>query len=337
MGFISFNLDYYKKEIEKLENAAACEQTIYRAKQLLKVLDDLLDEGYTELNEEIEKAYFGVSRLKKYIKDNHSEPFPLIQKPILVNDVAYSRQPCELSEAIKELIDNAEQSADACDDAFLSELIRFCKWVGYEENTAYIFLLRDTLLPYVYYRSKNRKSIYPWLLGRKMLTSLTGTENVDDEIRSCIFKALELGSCASFKDFCNAVFPAVRETIKRYPKAEACITALLGEIEEQRIVVVESGCSGTFPMLLASLDSRVDVRMYTTYPYLLDAYGDKLYTPKYEEIRLFETLYSQDLYFRFSHFADGRFFVDKCKNKEIENRAVAEVKTILRQSEAEIY
>ncbi len=54
MGFISFSLDYYKKELQKLESVPVSAETIYRAKQLLKMLDDLVDEGYTELNEKLE-------------------------------------------------------------------------------------------------------------------------------------------------------------------------------------------------------------------------------------------------------------------------------------------
>lgn len=335
MGFISFNLEYYKNEIETLENASASEEAIYRAKQLLKALDDLLDEGYTQLNEEMENAYSGVSRLKAYLARNHAEPFPIYRKKLLDNDVEYERKPCELAEAIKDLTANAVNSAGVYCNAFLAELIRFCKWVGYDENTAYVFLLRDTLLPYVYYQSKNVKNIYPWLLGRKTLTALTGNENVDDEIRASIFRALEVEKCSNYKDFCRAVLPDVRATLKRYPVIEKCLTALLGEIEQRRIIVVESGCSGTFPMLLASIDSRVDVRMYTTYPYLLNVYGDKIYTPKYEEIRLFETLYSQDLYFRFCSLQNGRFFVNKCANKEVETRALAEIKTVLTLSQAD--
>ncbi len=121
--------------------------------------------------------------------------------------------------------------------------------------------------------------------------------------------------------------------MKQYPAIEKCLTVLLGKIKARRIIVVESGCSGTFPMLLSSLDPRVDMRMYTTYPYLLDIYGDKIYSPKYEECRLFETLYSQDLYFRFSDLRDGQFFVNKCNNKAVEQNAFAEIKTILKLSQ----
>ena len=158
---------------------------------------------------------------------------------------------------------------------------------------------------------------------------LTGTEYVDDKIRASIIKALELGRCGSFEDFCGVVLPDIRATLKQYPEIENCLTALLEKIHEKRIIVVESGCLGTFPMLLMSLDDRVDVRMYTTYPYLLEIYGDKIYSPKYEENRLFETLYSQDLYFRFSGLRDGHFFVRKCENKEVEKKSFAEIKTTL--------
>lgn len=329
MSFISFSLDYYRKELQKLETAVISDETVYRAKQLLKMLDDLIDEGYTELNEKLEEVYQGVSRLRRYLQDNHATPFPIYHKPLAETDVVYEQEPFELVEAIRELTENAEKSKDVSDDLFLTELKRFCKWVGYEDNTAYIFLLRDTLLPYIYYQSKNRKNIYPWLLGRKTLTKLTGMENVDDEIRASIIKALEIGKCHNYEDFCGAVLSDIRATLKQYPEIGDCLTALLGEIKEKRIIVVESGCSGTFPMLLMSLDDRVDVCMYTTYPYLLEIYGDKIYSPKCEENRLFETLYSQDLYFQFSDLKDGHFFIRKCTDKEVEKNALKEIKTIL--------
>ena len=333
MGFISFNLEFYKNQLQKLKTASVSEETIYRAKQLLKMLDDLLDEGYAELNYKLEAAFSGVSKLRAYLEDNHVEPFPIYRKPFSAIDVTYAQCIYELTEAINELDESAKKSKDVCCDVFLTELVDFCKWIGYEEDAAYIFLLRDTLVPYIYYQSKNRKNIYPWLLGRKTLTKLTGKENVDDEIRSSIIKALEFGQCGNYKDFCDMVLPDIRSALKQYPEVEKCLITLLGGIKEKHIIVVESGCSGTFPMLLMSLDDRVDLRMYTTYPYLLEIYGDKIYSSKYENSRLFETLYSQDLYFRFSDLRDGKFFVEKCNNTEIEKHAITEIKTILKLSE----
>ncbi len=332
MGFISFNLEFYKNELQKLKTTAVSEETIYRAKQLLKMLDDLLDEGYTKLNDKLEETYSGVSELRAYLKDNHIEPFPVSRKPFSAM-VTYDRRDYELSEAIKELTEKAEKSTDVCDDAFLSELVDFCKWIGYEEDTAYIFLLRDTLLPYIYYKSKGRKNIYPWLLSRRSLSKLFDADNADDEIRSSIIKALEFGKCRNFKDLCDMALPDIRSVTKRHRGSEERLIALLGSVKEKHIIVVEAGCSGTFPMLLMSLDERVDMRMFTAYPYLLNTYGNKIYSPKYENSRSFETLYSQDLYFRFSDLRDGKFFVEKCNNKEIEKYALAEIKAVLRSSE----
>ncbi len=337
MFFIDFNLEFYEKELKKLESSTVTEKTLYQARQLLKMIDDLLDEGYTALYEKLEETYFGVSRLRTYLKNNHTEPFPIYHKRITETSLTYYHKSYELSLVVKELNENAKKSMNVCDDAFLLELIRFCKWIGYEENTAYIFLLRDTLVPYIYYQSKNRKNIYPWLLGRKTLAILTGIDNVDDEIRSSIYKALYLKKCDNYKDFCDVVLPDIHTTLKRYPKVEKHLLALLGKIKEKRIIVVESGCSGTFPMMLMSLDNRIDLRMYTTYPYLLKIYGDRIYSSKYEECRLFETLYSQDLYFRFSDLRNGQFFVNKCKNKEVEKNAVAEIHTLLQQAKNKIF
>lgn len=330
MGFISFSLDYYKDELQKLESSAASQETIYHAKQLLKMLDDLLDEGYTELNEILEKSCQGVSRLRKYLRNNGAGPFPIYHKTITETDVVYEQEEIDLSEAIDELVMHAKECDAESDDAFLTELVHFCEWIGYKKDTVYIFLLRDTLLPYIYYKRNNKALIHPWLLGRKTLTMLTGKEFVDDEIRASIIRALEVGRCDNYDDFCKMVLPDMRTTISKYPEIGNCLTDLLNTIEEKKIIVIESGCSGTFPMLLKCLDERVDVRMYTTYPYLLKVYGNRIYSPKYEENRLFETLYSQDLFFQFFTLRDNHFYVRKCRNDEVMANSYAEVKTILR-------
>lgn len=282
MSFISFNLKFYKEELKSLENSAVNDGTIYRTRQLLKILDDLLDEGYAELDGELEKAGCGASVLRAYLRDNNAKPFSVFRKPFSEMDVGYGRRSYELSRAIERLTADASESRNACDNAFLAELVRFCKWIGYEENTAYVFLLRDTLIPYVYFQSKDRKNIYPWLLSRRMLAALTGTGDADDKIRAAVFRALDSGKCGNFKEFCAAVLPDMRAALKHYPEAEKCLATLLGQIRQKRVIVIESGCSGTFPLLLMSLDDRIDFRMFTAYPYLLEIYGDKIYSDKYE-------------------------------------------------------
>lgn len=60
--------------------------------------------------------------------------------------------------------------------------------------------------------------------------------------------------------------------------------------------MIESGYMGTVPMMLKALDDRVDFRLFTTAPFLYETYKDKIFCRKYEDIRRFETLYSQDLF-----------------------------------------
>lgn len=296
------------------------------------MLDDLSDEGYNELSDLLERSCQGVSRLKKYLSDNRVAAFPTFSDTPTRKDVKYSVEETELTNAIEELVAMAKEIPTTRRDASLSELVRFCEWVGYKENTAYIFLLRDTLLPYVYYRSKNRDNIHPWLLGRKTLSWLTGISNIDDEFRAPIYKALELENAVGFDAFCEKVIPRIRSVVKQYPQLEKNLKKQLRAIDAERIIVIESGCLGTFPMFLKSLDERVDVRMYATYPYLLEAYGSRIFSAKYEENRLFETLYSQDLYLQFSAWRENRFYVRICYNEDVRTRSLEETKTILTSS-----
>ena len=255
MGFLRYNLQYYAGELARLERTEATPQTICHAKRLLKMLDDLLAEGYSELNETLETDCCGVSRLRHYLQRHHAEPFPSLTG-VAEGDVRYERQPVELTAALHTLAVTAKKSRLLCRNAFLPRLLRFCDWVGYQENTAYIFLLRDTLLPYMYYRSLGRAELCPWLLSRSSLARLTGRPNVDDVLRAVIYQALERGEGDSFERFCAAVLPAMRAALRQYPTAEQSLSGLLRGVCAERILVLGSGCAGTFPMLLKSLEWR---------------------------------------------------------------------------------
>ena len=111
MGFISFSLDYYAKELQKLESSVATEETVYHAMQLLKMLDDLLDEGYTELNKKMEEEYKKpenvqettkrVNSLRNKIKDLGSINIDSIEEYKKVNRINTTNK-------INETIDNID-------------------------------------------------------------------------------------------------------------------------------------------------------------------------------------------------------------------------------------
>ena len=328
MGFLSYNLNFYRNELQKLEDGSAAPEQRYRAWQLLRILEDLTDEGYTELSERLEDAFFGISRLRKYLQRFPAARFSLPSKPADGRILSYTDQSAELCGAISQAMQKAAAMPEADSGAFADKLCRFCRWIGYDEHTAYIFLLRDTLLPFVFYSARNRERIYPWLLSRSFFGALAGRQNADDEIRASIYKALEAG-CADSQSFFRAVLPDIRRTILRFPQAKEVLSSMLAGIATQKIIVVESGCAGTFPLLLMSLDDRVDWRMYTTYPYLIDIYKERVFTPQYEENRMFETMAAQEQYFRFTGMRGGRFYVQRCIDAGIEEQSLQEIKRMM--------
>ena len=328
MGFLSYCQDYYRTELQKLESAPPTCGSLYHARQLLQMLDDLADEGYTELNETLEAMSCGIARLRAYLRNNGSMPFPLPQKNLVAGNLSYSPEDMELTAAIASAMQAAAAVSPTVPVPFTGRLRHFCSWLGYEAQTAYIFLLRDTLLPYAFYSAQGRERIYPWLLSRSSFAALTGRQNADDEIRASVYRALEAG-CRDYPSFLRYALPDIRRTMERYPQVSAVLRSMLGDIAAERILVVESGCAGTFPLLLMSLDDRVEPRMYTTYPYLTDIYQSRIFTSRYEENRTFETLASQALFYRFSRLENGRFYVQRCTNAEIKRQSLEEIQHML--------
>lgn len=328
MSFLSFHLGYYQKEIEKLKVSPGETADLLHAKRLLKILEDLNDEGYHQLSQAVEASFAGVSALREYLRRYGERPFSSPPKPSLPKQVIYDSRETELTEAIGQIVKKAEHGTPS-EKPFLAELDRFARWVGYEEDTAYVFLLRDTFLPYVAYLSAGRERIHPLLLGRAALAALAGETGVDDVLRATVTDALEADTCNDFAAFCEEVLPAMREILQKYPRVRETLETFLREIPQRRIITVESGCTGTFPLLLMSLDQRVEMRMYTAYPYLAELYGERLYTRRYEDVRAFETLVSQDVYFRFSSLRDGKTFVQACKDPAVEREALGEIRTLL--------
>ncbi len=177
-----------------------------------------------------------------------------------------------------------------------------------------------------FYQARERRRIYPWLLSRKAFVKLAGREAGDDSLRAAVYRGLEAGNGTDFAQMRKHVLPDMAQNLRQYPKVEARLRAMLAGIPEKRILVIESGCAGTFPLLLMSLDARVDMRMYTTYPYLVDAYGSRIYTRRYEEKRLFETLTAQENLFVFSDWREDGFYVRPCLNVEIRRQALREMR-----------
>ena len=127
--------------------------------------------------------------------------------------------------------------------------------------------------------------------------------------------------------FCKERILAV---LNEQPQLTKILCDMLGTIRQSRIIVIESGYMGTIPMMLAALDNRVDFRLFTTAPFLYETYQDRIFCRKYEDIRKFETAYSQDLFMRYSSWRNGKFYVNVSTDETVRNKSLSEMKMFLK-------
>lgn len=326
MGFISFNENYYRRKLEEYENKILSDADVCEAKQLLKILDDLTDEGYIYLNDTMEADFSCLTRLRSVLSRCGESPFPIDHERL--SDTIYGNNEYELEALLGNLIKKAGNHSDVSANPFLEKIYRFCEWIGYEEDTSYVFLMRDALLPYVFFRSRGRDNIYPWLISRRFLEDITETENVDDDIRLPLYEALEYGHIQSdqYDAYCKE---KILPVLDGHPALKTILMDLLESTRQNRIIVIESGYMGTIPMMLKALDDRVDFRLFTTAPFLYETYQDRIFCRNYEDIRRFETLYSQDLFLQYSSYCNGKFYVNISADGSVKKKSYSEVKEFI--------
>jgi len=105
MGFISFNENYYRRKLKEYENKILSDADICEAKQLLKVLDDLTDEGYTNLNDTMEADFSCLTRLRYVLHRCGVAPFPIDHERL--SDTVYGKNEYELEALLGNLIEDA--------------------------------------------------------------------------------------------------------------------------------------------------------------------------------------------------------------------------------------
>lgn len=229
----------------------------------------------------------------------------------------------ELEAVCRKLTESINNNTVPSDNPFLADLRSYCEWFAGKPDTAYVFLLRDAFLPYLYCKSSGQGYLYPWIINREFLREYAG-EGADDLFRLPVYEALER-DISDYRDFCAFCKVRIRKVLSTFPLLERTLRELLCGIGEKKILVIESGYCGTIPLMLSALDERVDFRLYTTAPFLYEIYRDKIFCRRYEQIRSFETLYAQDALMKYSSFRKGKFYVQISADNGIWEKAAGEV------------
>lgn len=335
MGYVNYITNYYKQKVDEYETKEISKSLVSEAKELLKVMDDLVDEGYDNAYSTIESSFQGISRLKKYILSNGEVPFILSNSTSNKKNI-FTYQLIEINDYLQQIESKVNHlNATFNEHPLFSYLLDFCKWIEKGESS-YIFLLRDTFLPYLAFRKKQIPNIYSLLISRRSLNKMTNDANLHDVFSNIIFTALS-NNPKSLDELKQMIRKPVMDTLDHYKCVKDYLENFLKSIKARKIIVIESGYNGTFPLVLSVLDNRVTFKMFTTAPYLYQLYKDNYFTKDYHLNRLFETLISQDSMFNVTEVKNNTIFVSENEDKIIRDKGLEEINNWLMYLEKEVY
>ncbi len=338
MGFISYSVSFLQKRIHVYESnysEQAPQSIVHEAKVLLKFLEDLKDEGYYKSYEFINEQTNAIKRLNSFILKNHESPFAMekFSKKPTSNYKSQNYDFYKYLNFLKLQIKSVGCTLNRVPAVFY-DILRYSQDVfnSATSNTAYCFLLRDTLLSYLAFEKWNdeRKfTTYPMLIGRKYLSFFDNKNNnfdVYQKIQDIIFDALDCG----FNNLSDIKFYLKKEITSNYnfKKLVNSLKSMMDRIKQESVMIVESGYIGTIPLLLSALDDRVDFRLFTTIPYFYELYKEKFFTYEFQKLRLFETIYCQNNLFKISS-VDNTGNISVCATSDgfVKKQAFAELRT----------
>ncbi|MCL2662274.1 MAG: hypothetical protein FWE83_02965 [Oscillospiraceae bacterium] len=337
MDFITYNLEWYKKRLDYYvrlqEKGNALKETVHEAKVLHKFLEDINDEGYCDTYDLFQNRLQATQTLETFISSNRDSPFLLIKKAPVYNELSYKHNEIPLQQYLDSISESPERASlllKIKSNSFYEKIHSFSRWV-YESippDTAVIFLLRDTLLPYLAFNKWNKdntKLAIPLLIGRKFLFQFGNGDLIYNSICDAVYTALYDTENTPYM-FQDSSEEQIRIAVEDNELLSDAIIKILSDIQSPNIFVVETGVHGTMPLLLRVFDNRIKhIMLYTTLPWFYSAWGQSLYTRNYEELRLFETLNCQDLMFSFSSLKDDGFYIKEIDDNTIFNESLAEL------------
>lgn len=344
MHYMPYMLKYLPKKIDEYnKSSVVSKEQIHEAQMLLKEVLDLEDQGYINSFNTLVENLDIVNVLSDFLRKHNAEIIRPIKKIGKVNP-NYNPNKYELEEYIDKMKGYVNKvTKQESSDPLLLDIMAYSKWLyqNYDSSTTYIFLLRDTLLPYLAFAKWNpsANNIKPWLIGRKWLALFRDEKEIKSSIESknfgdndelyetiyeCLFTALDQEN-EDFNTFAAIMKDEFWQKKANFSKVISSLTNLLKTIKTEKIMVIESGRFASIPMLLKCIDDRVDFRLFTTTPQFYGVYKNKFFSYEYDKNRLFENLSCQDDLIRFAGFNNNHFFVQECCNDDLIYKAVGEL------------
>ena len=338
MGFISYSVKFFSQKLDLYEsryNGNAPGSVVHEAKVLLKFLDDIRDEGYENSYVQISTQCDAVNRLKNFILSNNDVPFTL-EKYTIIPDITYDNDEYDLATYIS-LIEQKMVAPGAklsTVPEIFYDILEYSKDIfrSFRYSTAYCFLLRDTLLPYLAlkkWQNSGCSNVYPLFISRKYFSFFENEDGyIYSKIQNVIFESLE-DNVESFGQLKEYVKTALNKELAPFSGLFDSLKRILDKVSQEKVLIIESGYIGTIPLLLSALDDRVDFRLFTTIPYFYEVYNGKFFTDQFEKVRLFETIQCQDALFKLSSISvkNADVSVVEAADKKVLDRSHVELRT----------
>lgn len=319
MKTLEFDKKFYSRRIAEFETKKFLSQEeIEEVQSMLQIIT--VNKGVYPKQTEAMIEIDAFNRLRKLLANNGAEEKPTFtefthEAPNFGVEKSLAEFMNEMY-SIKPLNDINKEKKN-----LINEICAFTDWVNKKEGTK-IYLLRDMFLSYLLQRQVNQdNTAIPFLFGRKLLKFLTNQnvsndfdfgESDDEQIYLdflyTLFDAADLYP-NDFESFFNYLKPRFLEKLQALPDYYQFIKNELAKIKSNKILVVESGIMGTMPLILKSVDERVDFVLFGTNPAFYQLYKHRLFTKDIVKLINLEQSVCQNELFVFSSVKDGEIYI----------------------------
>jgi hypothetical protein len=376
---IEFLIPYYQSKLQffkqlNLDNSTKDELLKYgeEASSLRKIMADYQEEGYDEVFKALSIKINPFEFLQTFIQDilkrlkETSEQavfylLPQIVQPNCLNDISFATDNTQelntfLAEINQQVLDMPDIRASFSSSQqmalwqgntkiIMHEQTAFLSWcvkkIRQQPNVTPIFLLRDTLLPYLGYlwlrqHHPDLPEAKPLLLSRKFLSSQTGNEDFYFDLGYIIYSFLTEKPQADFATLCHD-FAQDALTHPNLPQQflQSSRDYLASLQLTKPVFIVETGLHGTFPLWLLTLtQNHGDFVLYATAPWLKACYLDRVFCKNYNYMRDMETIIIHEYLFRFHRFSEGQVFIAPTSNPHIKALTLYELASFKQQMQA---
>ncbi len=319
MKTLQFDTNFYSRRIGEFEaKNSLTKDEIQEAQAMLQIIT--INNGFYPTQTEAMIKIDAFNRLRKVLKNNNAEEAHAFV------EFTHETPNFDVKKSFNDFINEIYtiQPSNNTDDKkqnLINEICSFTDWVNKKEGTK-IYLLRDMFLAYLIQKQINKdETAVPFLFGRKLLRFLSNQDVTDgfdfgesDDEQVCLDFLYTLFDAADmyptdFDSFFNYLKPKFLEKLQALPNFYNFIKNELAKIKSEKILVVESGIMGTMPLILKSIDDRVDFVLFGTSPPFYQLYKDRIFTRDIAKLVSLEQSISQNELFVFSSVKDNKIYI----------------------------